>query len=903
MRTAEIHQRWLNYFQANGHEIRESAPLISPDPSILFTIAGMVPFIPYITGEEQAPWPRVASVQKCLRTNDIENVGRTTRHGTFFQMNGNFSFGDYFKEGAIDFAWDLLTGSRSDGKYGLDGDKLWVTIWEEDLESFDLLTRKIGIDSRHIVKLARQDIFWDTGQPGPAGPCAEWHIDRGPTYGPEAKGGTVDPGGDRYVEIWNLVFDQYMRGEGEGKNYPLLHELDQKSIDTGAGLERLAFVLQDKDNLYETDQVFPVIQKVEQITGRRYKSELEVDVHMRVVADHVRSAMMLIGDGVRPGNDGAGYVLRRLLRRAIRAMRLLGVDKSVLPDLFPVSRDAMKESYPELETNWQTISQVAYGEEEAFCRTLDSGIQIFDLAAKKASAGTDKSTSQILSGDEAFVLHDTYGFPIDLTLEMAAEKGLKVDEKRFQELMEAQRQRARADSKAKKSGHVDASIYREFVDQLGGGSEFIGYTQNTGESEIVGLLLNGQAVPVVEGNSGKSIKVDVILQRTPFYAEAGGQLADQGVIRGENGAVLRVLDVQAPIKGLSLHRCQLEQGSVKLTDTVYCEIDARRRLAIARAHTATHMVHKALHTVVSNEANQAGSENSPSRLRFDFRHSQALPVSQVSSIESLVNEKLTEDLAITEAQMSLEEAKALGAQALFGEKYGKVVRVVSIGGDWSRELCAGTHVLTTGQIGRVTILSESSVGSGIRRLEALVGQGAYEFQAKEHALVSQLTNMLHGRAEELPEKITALLDKLREREKELVSLEDQVLRSRAKDVAAKSRRFGDTWLVAEKVTGVSSADALRSLTTNVRETIENTTSAPVIVALFTETGGRVQLVVATNQAARDNGLKAGVLVKEAAQILGGGGGGKPDVAQGGGSDASAITAAIHHVVEAVEQAG
>lgn len=893
MRTAQIRQRWLDYFKANGHEIRESVPLISPDPSILFTIAGMVPFIPYITGEEDAPWPRVASVQKCLRTNDIENVGRTTRHGTFFQMNGNFSFGDYFKEGAIDFAWELLTGSVDDGKYGLDGDKLWVTIWDEDEESYHLLTQKIGIDPKHIVKLPRESIFWDTGRPGPAGPCAEWHIDRGSAYGSEAEGGTVDPGGDRYVEIWNLVFDQYMRGEGEGKNYPLLHELDKKAIDTGAGLERLAFVLQGKDNMYETDEVFPVIQTVEQLTGKPYKADPEDDVRMRVVADHVRSSMMLIGDGVRPGNDGAGYVLRRLLRRAIRAMRLLGVDRPVLPDLFPVSRDAMKESYPELEATWDTISQVAYGEEEAFRRTLDTGTAIFDLAANKALADKQAGGQGHLSGEEAFALHDTYGFPIDLTLEMAAEKGLQVDEKRFRALMEEQRERARADAKAKKTGHVDAAIYRGFADQLGGGSEFIGYTHFQGEGRIVGLLVDGQSVPAASG----SIQVDVILDRTPFYAEAGGQLADLGQIRTANGISLQVLDVQAPIKGLSVHHCQLNGGTITVDDQVYAEIDVERRLAIARAHTSTHMVHKALHEVVSNEANQAGSENSPSRMRFDFRHSSALEAAQLSEIEGMVNNKLVEDLEVTETTMPLEEARALGAQALFGEKYGKVVRVVSIGGDWSRELCAGTHVPATGHIGRITLLSESSVGSGVRRIEALVGAGAYEFQAREHALVSQLTSLLPGRAEELPEKVASLLDKLRERDKELAALQAQILRGQTKEIAERARRVGQVLLVAEKIAGVASTDALRQLAMDVRELLG---SEAGVVVLAAETNGRVQLVAATNEAARDLGVKAGTLVKDASQLLGGGGGGKPDVAQGGGTNAAALDEAFAALVTSLE---
>lgn len=886
MRTAEIRQRWLDYFAANGHEIRPSVPLISPEPSILFTIAGMVPFIPYFTGEEEAPWPRVASVQKCLRTNDIDNVGHTTRHGTFFQMNGNFSFGDYFKEGAIDYAFDLLTGSIAEGKYGLDGDRLWVTLWEEDHESYDVLTRKIGLDPHHIVKLAREENFWDTGQPGPAGPCAEWHYDRGPAYGPEAEGGSVDPGGDRYLEVWNLVFDQYMRGEGEGKDYPLLHELDKKSIDTGAGLERLAFVMQDKPNMYEIDEVRPVITAAEDISGQRYGSNLENDVRMRVIADHVRSSMMLIGDGVRPGNDGAGYVLRRLIRRAVRSMRLLGVDEATLPSLMPVSRDAMAPSYPELLENWDTIADVAYGEEEAFRRTLDTGTAIFDAAVAKVRRTATPGGPAILGGDAAFTLHDTYGFPIDLTLEMASEKGVQVDAEGFRTLMNEQKERARADSRAKKSGHIDSSVYHAIAARAGGQTDFIGYEHYEGEARVVGLLVDGEAVPAVTGPA----TVDVILDRTPFYAESGGQLADHGTIRLASGAVVRVTDVQSPIKGLFVHRGILEEGTVVQDDAAEAQIDPVRRVAIARAHTSTHMVHQALHEIVSQQATQAGSENSPSRMRFDFRHGKALSNTEVRDIEDLVNDKLLGDLEVTDQWMDLESAKALGAMALFGEKYGKTVRVVSIGGDWSRELCVGTHVPRTGNIGRVTVLGESSIGSGVRRIDALVGDGAYEFQAREHALVSQLTEMLRGRPEELPEKVSAMLDRLKERDKEIASLRGQVLSGRAVELAAAARKIGGASVVLADMRNVSDVDSLRGLASDVRERLGE--SAPVIIALIGTIGGKPMLVVATNAAAREIGARAGALVRLGAKILGGGGGGRDDLAQGGGSDVTAVGEAL-----------
>ncbi len=899
MKTSEIKQRWLDYFQANEHVIRPSVPLVSPDPSILFTIAGMVPFIPYITGEEEAPWPRAASVQKCLRTNDIENVGRTSRHGTFFQMNGNFSFGDYFKEGAIHYAFDLLSGPQSEGKYGLDPERLWVTIWEEDKESYDVLTRQIGLDPGHIVLLPREENFWDTGQPGPAGPCAEWHYDRGPEYGPEAVGGTVDPGGDRYLELWNLVFDQYMRGEGTGKDYPLLHELDQKAIDTGAGLERLAFVLQDKPNMFEIDEVRPVITKVEDLTGIKYGAGGDNDVRMRIIADHVRSSMMLIGDGVRPGNDGAGYVLRRLIRRAMRSVRLLGVDEVVLPELFPVSRDAMAPSYPSLITSWPTIEQVAYGEEAAFRRTLDSGTTIFDLAVSKAKkspnrVATGSSSGLLLSGEDAFALHDTYGFPIDLTVEMAAEKGVTVDEERFRALMEEQRQRARADSVAKKSGHVDASEYHQIAKTIEGGQEFVGYTDLSGETEVAGILVNGVSVPAVDGPA----EVDLVLTRTPFYAEAGGQLADRGTIRTGQGATFQVQDVQSPIRGLSVHKGKLTSGTLAVGDQATAQVDPARRLAISRAHTSTHVVHKALHEVVSDQAVQAGSENSPSRMRFDFRHGAALSNSQVQDIEAMANERLMSDLQVTDEVMSLEEAQKLGAQALFGEKYGKNVRVVRIGDDWSLELCAGTHVPSTGSIGRLNILSESSVGSGIRRLDALVSDSSYNFQAKEHALVGELSDLLQGRAEELPGKVSTLLDRVKSAEKELAALQDQLLLARGGEIAEGATRVGDVLVARADLGTITGADGARSVALDVRDRLG--TSSPAVVLIGAVAKERPIIVVATSQGARDLGIAAGKLVSEGAAVLGGGGGGRPDVAQGGGTDANALQDALTAMQRRVE---
>ncbi|UYG16283.1 alanine--tRNA ligase [Brachybacterium huguangmaarense] len=894
MRTSEVRRRYLDFFAKKRHEIVPSASLVSADPSILFTVAGMVPFIPYIVGTERAPWPRAASVQKCIRTNDIENVGRTTRHGTFFQMAGNFSFGDYFKEGAIDFAWELLTSSLEDGGYALDGDRLWVTVWEHDEESYDVLTRRIGMDPRHIVKLTREEIFWSTGQPGPAGPCAEWHYDRGPEFGPEAVGGTVDPGGDRYLEIWNLVFDQFLRGEGSGKDYPLLGDLEQTAIDTGLGIERLAYLLQGKNNMYEIDQVFPVIEKAQELTGKVYGRGGEDDVRLRVIADHVRSAMMLVSDGVRPGNEGRGYVLRRLIRRAVRSMRLLGYDRPSMSELLGVSVRVMAESYPSLETDFARISDVVLAEEDAFRRTLETGTAIFDQVA----GGVKSSGGATVSGQDAFRLHDTYGFPIDLTLEMAEEVGLRVDEEGFRSAMAEQRDRARADAASKKTGHTDTALYNQLLSARGGESvPFLGYTDDTAAATVESVLLDGRLVQRVEAPA----EVEVILDRTPFYAEMGGQLADRGRISLEGGGIVEVDDVQAPIKGLTVHRGRLVEGALEQGSPAIASIDVMRRGAIARAHTATHMVHKALREELGENATQAGSENSPGRLRFDFRFGSSVPRSSLEQVEGRVNTLLQDELEVTDQQMPIDEARAAGAMALFGEKYGNVVRVVSIGGDWSKELCAGTHVRSTGYLGTVQLMGEASIGSGVRRIDALVGQNAYRFQAKEHALVSQLSELMRVSADDLPERVRSLTQRVKDMEKQLAAMRGAQLQAQAGTLAAQAiETAGVRLLVHDAGEGVGAGD-LRTLVTDLRSRLGD--DLPAVVAVAGSADGRAALVVATNAPAREAGLAAGALLRTGAEAMGGRGGGKDDLAQGGGGDPERSGAALDAVRAAVTAAG
>ena len=890
MRTSEIRSRWLDFFESKGHHISPSVSLISPEPSILFTVAGMVPFIPYILGTEPAPWPRAASVQKCIRTNDIDNVGKTTRHGTFFQMNGNFSFGDYFKEGAISHAWELLTTPQDKGGYGLDGDRLWMTIWEKDEVSFDYWTKTIGLPAERIQRLPFEEISWSTGQPGPAGACCEIHYDRGPEFGPDG-GPVADVGGDRFLEIWNLVFDEFVRGEGEGHDFELVGKLDQTAIDTGAGLERLAFIMQDKLNMYEIDEVFPVIDVAQQMSGKKYGLgasgpsagvAYDDDVRMRVVADHVRSALMLINDGVRPGNDGRGYVLRRLIRRAVRSMRLLGVDEATMPSLLTASKNVMSLSYPELNENWATIQDVAYAEEDAFRRTLSAGTTILDTAVRDAK----KAGSNVLSGESAFSLHDTYGFPIDLTLEMASEQGLKVDEDAFKTLMQEQKDRARADARAKKTGHTDVRLFQDIEKQMGGGSTFLGYTDLGSEATITALLVDSVPASVAQAPA----EVEVILDRTPFYAEMGGQLADHGQIRLADGGIIEVHDVQAPIKGLSVHRGTLTEGLVTVGAKAWAEVDSERRLAIARAHTATHMVYAGLRRIVAEDADQAGSENSPSRLRFDFRHSSALEGSQINDIEALVNEKLAEDLVVKTDVMSIEEARLSGAIALFGEKYGAEVRVVTIGDGFDKELCGGTHVPTTGHIGRIAILGEGSIGSGVRRIDALVGNGAYSFQAKEHALVSQLSTMVGGRSEELPDRIASLLARVKESEKELERMRTEQALAQAQTLADTAKSLNGIAVVANDTGVMPSADALRTLALEVRDRLGD--ANPVVVALIGRVNDKPSIVVVTNEKARERQAKAGAFVRAVGQHLGGGGGGRDDIAQGGGTKLDAIKEAL-----------
>jgi alanyl-tRNA synthetase len=884
METAEIRRRWLSFFESRGHTVVPSAPLLYDDPTLLFVNAGMVPFKPYFLGHQTPPYQRATSVQKCVRTLDIEEVGKTTRHGTFFQMNGNFSFGDYFKEGAIELAWELITGSREDGCFGIAPDRIWVTVLDGDDEATRLWRTVAGLPSERVQRRGPADNYWSMGVPGPGGPCSEIYVDRGPEHGPDG-GPVVDE--DRFLEIWNLVFMQSELAAVRSKeDFDIAGDLPSRNIDTGMGLERVAYVLQGRDNLYETDEVFPVIARVQEISGRRYGADHDDDIRMRVVADHVRSGLMLIGDGVTPSNEARGYVLRRILRRAVRAVKLLGVDEPTLPDLMTVSKDRMKASYPELESGFGRIAQIVEAEEDAFRRTLAAGTTILDVAVREA-----KSAGQtVLGGPRAFQLHDTYGFPIDLTLEMAAEQGLAVDEAGFRRLMAVQRERAKADARAKKTGHAGAKEYRGVADTLGRPVEFTGYDEIVSEARVVGLLIDGEAV----GSATEGDHVEVVLDRTPFYAEAGGQLADAGRLELD-GAVVEVDDVQSPLPGLVVHRARVVSGEIRPGAGGRALVDIERRKAISRSHTATHMVHKAIREALGETATQAGSENAPGRFRFDFHAAGAIAPSALRDIEARVNTLLVEDLEVHAEIMTQDQAREAGAMALFGEKYGDRVRVISVG-DWSRELCGGTHALRSGQLGLVKLLGEGSIGSGIRRVEALVGVDAYAFAAREHVLISQLTDVLKVRTEDLPDRVSALVSQLRDAHKEIEKYRsDQVLAVAGTLARTPSDVFGVA-LVAHDA-GEAGSDDLRSLALDVRGRLG--TERPAVVAVGGVTKGRPLIVVATNEEARRWGVRAGDLVREAATALGGGGGGKPDVAQGGGSDPERLPEALRRVEYAV----
>jgi alanyl-tRNA synthetase len=886
MKTAEIRRRFLDFFAARGHEVVPSAPLLYNDPTLLFVNAGMVPFKRYFTGAETPPFDRATSVQKCVRTLDIDEVGKTTRHATFFQMNGNFSFGDYFKAEAIRYAWDLVTGSQEGGGYGFDPYKIWVTVLHSDDEAAALWQSIAGLAPERIQRRGLLDNYWHMGVPGPGGPCSEIYVDRGPEYGPDG-GPIVDE--DRFLEIWNLVFMQEELSAVRKKDdFDVARPLPRKNIDTGMGLERVASLLQGVPNLYEIDESYPVIARAAELAGKEYGGDHGADVQLRVVGDHIRAGLMLIADGVTPGNEARGYVLRRLLRRVVRAMRLLGVTEPVLPELLPISRDLMAESYPEVASDWPRISQIAYAEEDAFRRTLATGTQIFDLAVADA-----KSQHQtVLSSERAFQLHDTYGFPIDLTLEMADEQGLNVDEAGFRRLMQEQKDRAKADAKSKKAGAQAVEIYRDL--RALGPTPFTGYTELSTESKVRGIVVDGMLVEAAEEGD----MVEVVLEQTPFYAESGGQDSDAGRIIGD-GVELEVVDVQRPVKGLIVHRVRVKQGELLSGAPVLAAVDAEWRIGACQAHSGTHVMHAALRQVLGPTALQSGSYNKPGYLRLDFAWQSGLSQQVRADVEEAANQAIRKDLNVSATIMPLSKAREIGALALFGETYDEqAVRVVEMGGPWSRELCGGTHVQHASQIGLITMTGESSVGSGVRRVEAFVGIEAFRYLAKERSLVLGLSDALKVQPDQLPDRINKLLAQLKAAEKQIADLKSQTVLSDVNNIVAKSHDMWGIGYIAHRADGVAGSD-LRALALEIRNRVQKTPSVVAVV------GGPVEkpsVVIVTTQGARDRGLDAGELVRVASETLGGRGGGKPDIAQGGGTDGARAEDALKAVEYAIGHA-
>ncbi|GIE82754.1 alanine--tRNA ligase [Actinoplanes philippinensis] len=889
MKTAEVKRRFLAHFEANGHTVVPSAPLPAiDDPNLLFINAGMVQFVPFFLGQQTPSYSRAASVQKCIRTPDIDEVGKTSRHGTFFQMNGNFSFGDYFKAGAIPLAWELSTKPVEQGGFGLDPERIWATVYLDDDEAIEIW-KQTGLPAERIVRRGNKDNFWSMGIPGPAGPCSELYYDRGPAYGKEG-GPEVDE--DRYLEFWNLVFMQHEITDVRSKEqFTIVGDLPKKNIDTGMGLERIASILQGVDNLYEIDEVRPILSRAAEMTGKEYgkrsghaASESHPDdVRLRVIADHVRTALMLIGDGIVPSNEGRGYVLRRIMRRAIRAIRLLGWQEPALPILLPIARDCMSPSYPELEKEFGRISTYAYAEEDAFLSTLKAGTTILDTAI----AETRASKQTQLSGSQAFKLHDTYGFPIDLTLEIAQEQGLQVDQEGFRRLMAEQKAAAKADAAARKTGHADLSAYRSALD-AGGPVEFTGYQEITRESRVRALIGDSGRIEV----AGEGEFVELVLDTTPFYAEGGGQQADTGVIN-VGGGRLEIVDVQQPLPGLIVHKARVVRGEVRAGETGLAEIDVNRRKAISRSHTATHLVHQTMRNFLGESATQAGSLNAPGRLRFDFHTPGAVNPSVLFDVEQQINEVLLRDLEVNAFVTSQEEARRLGAMALFGEKYGDEVRVVEVG-DYARELCGGTHVARSGQLGLVKILNESSIGSGVRRVEALVGLDAFSFLAKEHLLVSRLADLFRVPGEQVADRVEQTVTALRDAEKELEKLRAQMVLGGAAALAGQAKDVRGVAYVGTEAPEGAAGNDVRTLAQEIRGKID--AARPAVVAVTARSNAKASLIVAINGAAKSRGISAQDLVKAA---LSGRGGGNADLAQGGGvpaEEAPRLLAAIEQAV-------
>jgi alanyl-tRNA synthetase len=866
MKSAEIRERFLAFFASKGHEIVPSASLIPyNDPSLLWINAGMAPLKKYFDGSEIPRNPRMTNSQKCIRTNDIENVGKTARHHTFFEMLGNFSIGDYFKREAIHWAWEFLTK-----EIGFEPERLSVTIHPEDDEAYDIWAKEIGVPDERIIRL--EDNFWDIGE-GPCGPCSEIFYDRQleGCKNPDCKAGCDC---DRFLEVWNLVFSQFNHNP-DGTYTPL----PKKNIDTGMGLERMASLLQNGETNFDTDLFLPIIEEVSRLSGKPYHKEQDWDVAMKVIADHIRTVAFSVGDGALPSNEGRGYVIRRLLRRAVRYGKVLGIEKPFLYTLVSVVGDIMGVHYPEVVEKRAFIERVIKAEEERFSETLHEGENILN----EVIATLKKEGKTVIPGSDAFRLYDTYGFPIDLTEDIAFEQGFTVDRKGFEEALNEQRERARAARKDVTSMHVQSNVFEELGELQ---ATFVGYTELATAAKVLAILKDGQPVETAEEGD----VIELILDRTPFYAESGGQVADKGIISVGDKAQIQVLDVQKAPNGYHMHKAKVIAGVVEVLDTAEAVIDAEKRADITKNHTATHLLHKALREVLGEHVAQAGSLVEAERLRFDFSHLGAMTPEEIREVERRVNEQIWANQPVMIREMPIEEAKAMGAMALFGEKYGDVVRVVQAG-DYSIELCGGCHVRSTGEIGMFKILSESSIASGVRRIEAVTGRGAYKFVQQQTELLEEAAERLKANVNDLPSRIEHLQATVKELNKEIESLKGKLASYEVKALIDKVQEVEGIRYVAAALEGLD-MDGLRAVAEDLRNRLE---SGVIVVGTAGE--GKVNFVAAVTKDLVAKGLQAGKIVKEVATIAGGGGGGRPELAQAGGKDPSKLKDAIAKVAD------
>ena len=851
----ELREMFLSFFESKGHLRLPSFSLVPQnDPSLLLINSGMAPLKPYFTGEQEPPRRRVCTCQKCVRTGDIDNIGKTARHGTFFEMLGNFSFGDYFKHEAIAWCWEFLT---SPDWVGIDPDRLYPSVFEDDDEAFAIWRDEIGIPPERIFRFGREDNFWEHGT-GACGPCSEVYYDRGEKYGCGKPDCTVGCDCDRYIEVWNNVFSQF-NSDGQG-HYT---ELKQKNIDTGMGLERLACVCQDVPSLFDVDTVMNITHKVSEITGAHYGESQKADVSLRVITDHIRSATFLIGDGVLPSNEGRGYVLRRLLRRAARHGKLLGVNE---PFLYKVCETVIHENrtaYPDLVEKQTFITRVIKTEEESFARTIDGGMRILG----ELMDGLKANGETVLPGADAFRLYDTYGFPLDLTEDILADAGMTADTEGFDALMTEQRERARA-ARGDISGWAGLDLGLDNVP-----TAFTGYDTLEDTGTIEALIAAGE----LSGELGEGTEGSVVLDRTPFYAEMGGQVADHGVITGEGGAVFAVTDVQKTKGGKYLHTGRMERGSFHIGEAVSTGVDAERRRAIMRAHSATHLLHAALRRVLGDHVHQAGSLVEPDRLRFDFTHFSAMTGEELLEVARLVNREILTGDAISVEEMSLDEARSKGAQALFGEKYGERVRVVTMGG-FSSELCGGTHMDNTAKVGPFRIESEFSVASGVRRIEAVTGLEFFRENEENNRRLLEMADMLKTSPMEVVEKARATMENMRELRRRVDALQDKIRSGEIDNFITSAHSVGDLKVVTATVPATTT-DELRRMGDFLRERAAN-----VVAVLAAVNEGKITFLAVCGKEAVAAGVKAGDIIRQVTAITGGKGGGKPDSAMGGGSD-------------------